>query len=152
LPFIAPITAVPIAVMRQGHDLEVHFGSGEGAAALFASPTNFLAIQVAFLLFGWVVLKRFRYVERFVTDPELSPGSYALVCPGVALAVMLQFFLNNGLVGVGLVTPFGPAWLAITLLPLLLQAVTIWLVLVLNAKHFGAERSRAAEGVARPAE
>jgi len=146
------VTVIAITVLRQGHGLEVHFGSGEEAAALFATLTNFLAVQVAFVLFGWVVLQRFRYIERFVTGPERSPGSYALVCPGVALAVMLQFFLNKGLVEVGLVDAFGPAWLAITALPLLLQAATIWLVLVLNAKHFGAARGRTAEGAARPAE
>jgi hypothetical protein len=115
------VTVIAIATIRQGHGLHAHFGGAQEPAALFAQLTQFLAIQVAFALFGWLVLRRLRYFQRFVTGPERSPGSNALVCPGVALAVMLQFFLNKGLVGVGLVEPFGWAWIAISLLPLVLQ-------------------------------
>ena len=137
------VTVIAIATMRQGHAMHAHFGSEADPAALFEMLTEFLAVQLAFAMFGWLVLRRQHYFARFVTGPELSPGSYALVCPGVALVVMLQFWLNKGLVGVGLVDPFGPAWIAVTAVALALQAATIWLMLTLNARHFHPERGRA---------
>jgi hypothetical protein len=62
---------------------------------------------------------------------------------------MVQFFLNKGLVGVGLVGRFDLAWMAVTAIAVALQAVTIWLVFRLNAKHFRPERG---EAVAAPAQ
>jgi hypothetical protein len=146
---VVPImTVIGIALMRQDHALHVHFGAGGGAAELFTRLTWFLALQLVFALWGLVVLRRFNYFGRFVTGAEASAGSYALVCPGVALAVMVQFFVNKGLVGVGLIDKFGVAFWAVTLVALAFQAVTIWLVVALNRKHF----ARAAETRVAPAE
>lgn len=138
------LTVTGIALMRQSHGMHVHFGSHDDPAGIFGLLTDFLSLQLAFALFGWVVLRRQRYFQRFVTGAELSPGSYALVCPGVALAVMLQFFINKGLVQVGLIDKFGTAYWLITALALALQAATIWLVFTLNAKHFGSRRAHEA--------
>jgi len=140
---VVPImTVVGIALMRQEHGLHAHFGADGAAADLFAQQTWWLALQVAFGLWGLVALRRFNYFGRFITGRELSAGSYALVCPGVALAVMVQFFLNKGLVGVGLVDKFSIAFWAVTLVALGLQALAIWLVIALNRKHFGRESAR----------
>lgn len=132
------VTVLTIALMRQDHGLHAHFGSHPDPGSMFAFLTRMLAIQIAFALFGWVVLGRTGYFGRFVIGPELSPGSYALVCPGVALAVMGHFFLNKGLVSVNLVEKFGLAYWIVTALVLLLQGATIWLVFRLNSKHFHA--------------
>jgi len=45
-------------------------------------------------------------VDRFINGRDASAGSYALVCPGVALAVMIHFWLNRGLVDAGLIDSF----------------------------------------------
>jgi hypothetical protein len=138
---VVPImTVIGIAVTRQGHGLHAHFGAHVAPAETLATMTTFLSVQLAALALGWVVLARFRYFARFVSGPELSAGAYALVCPGVALTVMLHFFVNKGLVGIGLIDKFGPAFWAVTALALLSQALTIRLVLQLNAKHFSARR------------
>ncbi len=140
---VVPImTVIGIALMRQDHALHAHFGVESGAGETLARLTWFLALQLVFALWGLVVLRRFNYFGRFVTGPESSPGSYALVCPGVALAVMMQFFINKGLVGVGLVDKFGAAFWLVTLVALALQALTIWLVISLNRKHFGRAPAR----------
>ena len=144
------VTVVTIALMRQSHGLHVHFGATGGPAGLFDMLTELLAVQIAFAAFGWVVLNRFGYFGRFVTGPERSAGSYALVCPGVALTVMLHFFLNKGLVGVGILEKFSAGYWAVAALALALQAATIWLVLTLNAKHFRPEPEAAPR--ATPAE
>ena len=81
------------------------------------------------------------YFARFISGPERSPASYALVCPGVALSVMLQFFVNKGLVGAGVIEKFSAVYWAATAPALMLQLATIALVLKLNAKHFGGEKT-----------
>jgi len=133
------VTVISIALMRQDHALHAHFGAGGTPADLFARLTWFLALQIVFALWGLVVLRRFAYFRRFVTGDERAAGAYALVCPGVALAVMMQFFTNKGLVAIGLVEKFGPVYWGVTALALVLQAATIWLVFTLNARHFGGQ-------------
>ncbi|MCI4662301.1 MAG: hypothetical protein MRY63_10845 [Neomegalonema sp.] len=147
---VVPIlTVIGIALMRQEHGLHAHFGSHGTAADTFSLLTNFLSLQVAFALFGWVVLSRTRYFARFVWGAESSAGSYALVCPAVALSVMMQFFVNKGLVAVGLIEKFGVAYWLLSALAVLLQLAAIILVLRLNAKHLRAGNSGP---LAQPAE
>ena len=119
----------------------MHFGSHGTPADTFTMLTTFLSLQLAFALFGYVVMRRQGYFGRFVTGSERSAGSYVLVCPGVATAVILQFFINKGLVGIGLIDKFGMAYWLLTVLPLAVQAATIWLVFTLNAKHFRLDRT-----------
>ena len=148
---VVPIlTVIGIALTRLGHGLHVHFCAHVGPAETFETLTTFLTVQLAFLGLGWVVLRRFGYFRRFVSGPEMSAGAYALVCPGVALTVMLHFFVNKGLVGVGMIDKFGVAYWAVTAVALLSQVLTIRLVFQLNAKHFSAARWEAA--AAQPAE
>jgi hypothetical protein len=79
----------------------VHFDVHGGAGETLMLLTRLLSVQVAFALFGLAVLARVGYLARFVTGAETSAGSYALVCPGVALSVMTHFWLNKGLVATG---------------------------------------------------
>ncbi len=134
------LTVIGIALMRQSHGMHEHFGSHGGAAETFSLLTDFLALQLIFGLFGWVILRRQRYFQTYVTGEDRSPGSYALVCQGVALAVITQFFVNKGLVAVGLIDKFGLAYWLLTSVALMLQVATIWLVFTLNAKHFGSHQ------------
>ncbi|NOG31170.1 hypothetical protein HLB35_04220 [Halomonas sp. TBZ9] len=130
------ITVLTIALVRQTHGIDHHLGEGAGGIATFSMLTNLLAVQVAFTLLGWVVLRRHRYFARFVTGPERSPGSYTLVCPGVALAVMLHFFINLALAKNGAIVPKGAVYWGLSLVAVTIQAATIWLVWTLNRKHF----------------
>jgi len=129
------LTVLGIALMRQGHGLHAHFGAESAPSDTFLMLMRLFAVQLAFGLFGWLVLSRQNYMSRFVFGSEASPGSYALVCPGVALVVMGQFLINKGLVGIGLIEKFDLAYWSLTGIALVLQLVTIWLVFTLNAKH-----------------
>ncbi len=129
------VTVLSIALMRQMHGMEAIL-TGNTVPHSFGLLTPLLMVQVAFGLLGWVVLKRYGYFRRFVTGSDRSPGSYTLVCPGVALAVMLHFFTNEGLVASGAIPAYGVLYWVFTGLSLLLQAATIWLVIRLNHKHF----------------
>lgn len=137
LVIVPLITVITIAWMRQNHGLHVHFDVHGGAGETFSMLTTLLMVQLAVLALGLTVLRRFGYISTFITGPEKSAGSYALVCPGVALSVMLHFWLNKGLVASGLVDKFSLAYLLISAVAIALQMAMIWLVLKLNAKHMG---------------
>ncbi|MGM0569435.1 MAG: TsoY family (seleno)protein [Pseudomonadota bacterium] len=135
---VVPIlTTLSITLLRQTHGLHGHFESGAGGVEAMTMLITFLSAQLVFGLLGWVVLSRYGYFGRFVTGTEKSAGAYALVCPGVALTVMVHFFINAGLVGFGALEQFSAGYWALTIIALVLQAVTIWLVLRINRLHFG---------------
>jgi hypothetical protein len=96
-----------------------------------------LAVQFVFLGLGMVVLRRQGYFKDFVFGPKTSPGSYALICPGVALSVMLQFFVNKGLVDAGIIDMYSVAFWIVTGIAIGFQMAMVWLLLRLNRQHFG---------------
>ncbi len=138
------VTVLGILSLRQSHGMDVHFATGHVAGETLAWLTRLLSVQVLFGIFGLFMLARLGYAARFLFGRENSPGAYALVCPGVGFAVMIHFWLNQGLVAAGLVEKFGPVFWAITAVALTAQAAMIWLVLHLNRRHFGAPRPAAA--------
>jgi len=149
LMIIVPIlTVLGIMFLRQDHGLHVSFDAHTQAADTLVFLTRILSVQVLFGLLGLLVLRRQGYFAEFVTGAKTSPGAYALVCPGVALSVMLQFWINKGLVANGLVAKFSTGYWAVTALALIAQFAMVGLVLYLNRRHFG----RPAQGVAVPAE
>lgn len=137
LMVIVPIvTVLGILFMRQNHGLHVAFDvhSTPGETLIFLS--RLLAIEVLFLALGLLVLKRQGYWRDFISGNKASAGSYALICPGVAFAVMMHFFVNKGLVGAGVIDKFGVAFWVLTAVAIAAQFSMIWLVLRLNRKHF----------------
>ncbi len=152
LMVIVPImTILGITFLRQSHGLHTTFEAHGNAGETLMALSRLLTIQVIFLMLGLLVLRRQGYFKEFVFGPKTSPGSYALVCPGVALSVMLQFWLNKGLVAAGVVDKFSVAFWSVSAVAVVFQVAMIALVLRLNKQHFG--RSSDNEGgVAVPAE
>lgn len=138
------ITVLGILMLRQNHGLGVHFGLHPEPGANLALLSKFLSVEILFLMFGALILVKQGYFGRFIFGRENSAGSYALVCPGVAVSVMTHFWLNNGLVASGLVDKFGAVYWAITALAVASQMTMVWLVFHLNRRHFGAPRATAA--------
>jgi hypothetical protein len=56
---------------------------------------------------------------------------------------MMQFLINKGLVAAGVVTKFGAVYWALSAVSVAALLATVVLVLMLNAKHFGAGRMAA---------
>jgi hypothetical protein len=145
---IVPLTTVlGILLLRQNHSLHSHFGVHGAPGDSLLMLTQFLSVEVAFLLFGWVMMRKHGYMSRFVWGNDASAGSYGLICPGVGIGVMMQFWINSGLVGAGLVAKFSVAYWALSGLAVLTQVAMIVLVIALNRKHFGTRQP-----VAVPAE
>ena len=145
LTIVVPLmTVLGILLMRQDHGLHTHFGVHGDAGETFRFLTRLLSVQVLFLLFGGYLLARLGYFARLVFGRDASVQSYALVCPGVALSVMMMFWINKGLVDAGLIAKFGAAYWALSGVAVTVQVATIALVLVLNRKHFGTPRDAGA--------
>lgn len=134
--FIPILTIISILSLRQNHGLDVHFAVTGSIADQLMMLSQFLSAQILFALLTGLVLVRLGYSARFIRGHESSPGSYALVCPGVALAVMLHFWLNKGLVGAGLVDKYSFMYWIVSLVAVGLQGATMRLVSRLNRKHF----------------
>ncbi len=141
LMVVVPIlTILGIMTMRQDHGLHTTFDAHGGVADTLILTTTILAIQAVFIALGLLVLRRQAYADDFLRGPGNSAGSYALVCPGVALSVMLHFWVNKGLVGAGLIAKFGIAYWAFSAVAIAAQVAMILLVLHLNRRHFGQPR------------
>jgi hypothetical protein len=128
------LTVLGIAFLRQNHGLHVHFDVHSSAGSTFMMLTTLIAAQALLLAAGWGALKKTNYLGRFVSGPESSPGSLALLCPVVAFSVMGHFLINKGLVATGLITKFGIAYWGATAIPLAFQVLAIWLFFKLLAK------------------
>lgn len=137
LMVIVPImTVLGILFLRQSHGLHMGFDAHTTAGETMVFLARLLTVQILFAMLGLLVLRRQGYFTDYVFGPGTSPGSYALVCPGVALSVMLHFFVNKGLVGAGVIEKFSTPYWAITALALIAQAAMIVLVFRLNRQHF----------------
>ena len=149
LMVVVPIlTILGIMTMRQEHGLHTTFDGHTAMAATLTLTTTILAIQAAFTGLGLLVLRRQKYADAYLRGDGNSPGAYALVCPGVALSVMTQFWINKGLVGAGLIAKFGLAYWMLTAVAIGFQVAMVLLVLHLNRRHFG----KPSEARAVPAE
>ncbi|MBC56793.1 MAG: hypothetical protein CL814_07645 [Confluentimicrobium sp.] len=146
---VVPImTVLGIMLLRQEHGLHVAFDAHAVAVETLVTLTRLMSVQVVFLMLGLLVLRRQEYFKQYVFGADNSPGAYALICPGVALSVMIQFWLNKGLVAAGLVAKFSAGYWLITAIAIAFQISMIWLVFHLNRRHFGQGRKT----VAVPAE
>jgi hypothetical protein len=134
--FIPLLTIIGILSLRQSHGLGEHVDLASGGADRLMMLSQFLSAQLLFALLTGAVLKRLGYAGKFIFGRETSVGSYALVCPGVALAVMTHFWLNRGMVDAGLIVKFSACYWVISALAVAIQLGTMELVHILNRKHF----------------
>lgn len=143
LMVVIPIlTVLGIAMVRLDHGLHAQFDVHSGTGNTFVMLSTILSVQLLFGMLGILVMRRQGYFAKFLTvGGQRSAGSYALVCPGVALNVMLHFFVNKGLVATGLLAKFGIAyWVAMSPV-IVLQVLTIVLVFHLQRLHFSQSRT-----------
>ncbi len=131
------VTTLGIMFLRQNHAMHTFYDVHITAGDTFMLMVKLFTIQLMFLGLGLMVLKRQGYFKDFVFGSKTSPGSYALVCPGVALSVMVQFLLNKGFVATGVIDKYSMIYWAVTAIAIALQFAMVALVLRLNKQHFG---------------
>ncbi len=132
------MTVLGIMMLRQNHGLHTLFDVHGAPAETMMLTAKLLGVQLAFLGLGLAVLKVQGYWNDFVIGEKTSVGSYALVCPFVALSVMGHFFINKGLVAADVITKFGTAYWAFTAVAIAMQLIAIAMVFRLNRQHFSA--------------
>lgn len=145
IPFI---TVVGIGFYRLNMTLAHNFGVEWKPGAIFAFLAFLFSIQIIFGLIGWAVMKRFGYFAHFVSGPQKSVGSFALICPGVALFVFANFLIHPGLVGIGVLEKFSVAYFILFVPLVALQLKTIQVYFRLNGKLLGDEAATPAGLVA----
>jgi hypothetical protein len=133
------LTVVGIGIYRLKMALAHAFGTTVHAAEVFSLLAIVVAVQMLFALIGWAVMRRVRYFDRWVAGNARSTGSYALVCPGVALTVSGFFLLNAGLVKLGLLEANSALHLGLHLPLIAVQFATIGLFMRLNRKLLAAD-------------
>ncbi|WP_323035085.1 TsoY family (seleno)protein [Pararhodobacter sp.] len=139
LMILMPVmTVLGIMLLRQNHGLGEHFQAHVSDGETFMLLAKLVSVQVLFGMFGVLILNRHNYAKRFIWGRETSVMSYALVCPGVGFAVLMQFFIHKGLVAVDLVDKFSAGYWALIAVTMVSQFAMVALVLVLNRRHFGA--------------
>jgi hypothetical protein len=147
LMIVIPIlTVLGILTLRQQHGLHIHFGVDTAPGETLAFLGMLLSVQVLFGLLGLLVLRRQGYVGKYLGAGQKSPGSYALICPGVALSVMLHFFTNKGLVAAGVIGRFGVAYWVSSGLAVAFMLATIGLLSVAQPAAFRHPRTGRAAG------
>lgn len=144
LMIVIPLmTILGITFLRQDHGLHTTFAVHGSAGETMVFLSRLVAVQFIFLGLGLVVLFRQGYFRDYVFGNGTSPGSYALVCPGVALSVMLQFFVNKGLVQAGAVDKYSLVYWGVMALAIGFQFAMVALVFRLNRQHFGRPQAAA---------
>ncbi|SDU25963.1 hypothetical protein [Stappia sp. ES.058] len=132
------VTVLGIALYRLNMGLAHTFGAEWHPGSAFFFLATLFAVQILFGVIGYAVMRRFGYFDRYVSGDERSPGSFALICPGVALWVFGNFVINAGLVRLGVVERFSPVWFLLYLPLALLLVQTIRIYFRLNARLLGA--------------
>lgn len=128
------LTVIGIAIYRLKMALAHNFGGAVTAGEIFSFLAVLVSAQILFGLIGWAVMKRVGYFERWVSGPERSPGSFALICPGVALFVSANFLINAGMLKLGLFETLSATHLALYVPLIALQLITIKVFFQLSAK------------------
>lgn len=144
---IIPIlTLIGITLIRLSHGLHHHFELHTTPAFNFVLTSSFVALQLLFGGLGYAVMKQVRYYATYVSGTGRSAGSYALICPGVALFVFGMFLLHPGLVKTGVIDQFSlPYWGLIVLLAYI-QITTIFTMWKLDRKLLSPNRATSATG------
>ena len=150
------LTLLGIAALRVSHGLAHGFDQPISQAWMFVMLSSLLSLQLMFGLLGYTVMKRIGYFRDYLHGDQRHPGSYALICPGVALFVFGMFFVHVGLVKNGLIAPFSIAHFVAIVPLVLLQVKTLSTLFRLNgrllrkpAETLTAEPLQVAEGAQR---
>lgn len=133
--FIPISTLIGITGVRLISGFYHNFLKSSIAPAIFFAILSFLiGVQIYFWLIGFVVMKRNNYFNDYVYGKLKSPGSYSLICPGVAFFVLGMFFIFYGLVKTGVVEIFSPMYFFFVAILFFVQFKTIHILFVLNRK------------------
>lgn len=135
------ITLAGITVFRLSMGMHHNFGTSNEPIQNLAMFSVFGGAQILFGILGYRVMKKLGYFKDYIHGESKSIASYALICPGVAAAVMAFFFIHIGLISSGLIEKYSIAHMVLLVPVVLLQAKTIATLFRLNAKLLNREQA-----------
>ncbi len=134
------LTLLGIAAVRISFGLHHGFHEPVSPSWLFVLTSTIFSLELMVGLIGYTVMKRLGYFRDYLHGEKFHPTSFALICPGVALFVFTMFFIHLGLIRVGVLEKFSPAYF-VALAPLVyLQAKTVLTLLKLNGRLLKGEK------------
>jgi hypothetical protein len=104
---------------------------------LFVFTSVLLSLEIVVGLLGYRVMKHLGYFDDYLHGDKRDAGSFALVCPGVALFVFGFFFITFGLLKNGLVAHLSPAYFLILAPFVWIQMKTLVVFMKLNCQLLG---------------
>ncbi|EFO78933.1 hypothetical protein OSCT_3228 [Oscillochloris trichoides DG-6] len=131
---IPVLTLFGIAIIRINHGLHSAFEAHTEPYQNFIFTSIILGLQIFIGVFGYSVMNRVNYLRTYLWGEGRSPGSYALICPAVALFVFGMFFIHNGLVQNGLIEKYSLVHYASILPFAIVQVIGIVAMFRLDAK------------------
>ncbi|ADI00125.1 TsoY family (seleno)protein [Salisediminibacterium selenitireducens] len=143
------LTLVGITFVRLASGVSHNLlGTNPNDIMMFLVIGALVTVQTFVGLLGYSVLTRNGYFSEFTNGKNKSPGSYGLICPGVAYFVLGMFFIQWGLVNPGIVDKFSLTYFVIMTPFVLVQIKTIQVLGKLNVKHFPFESLKTAKSSA----
>lgn len=132
---IIPIlTLLGISLVRQRHGLDHTLHAEISTMSNLTLVTIITSVQLVFGYLGYRVMRMNNYFKDFIKGAKKSVGSYALICPGVALTVFGFFFVHKGFVLTGIVDKFSIVYFAMLLPVFYVQFLTVRTLFRLNRK------------------
>jgi hypothetical protein len=113
---------------------------------LFVFTSVILSLEILIGILGYKVMRQLGYFEEYLRGDKRDAGSFALVCPGVAMFVFGLFFITFGLLKNDLVTLMSPAYFLILAPFIWVQIKTVSVFLKLNCQVMGYGLCRTAVG------
>eukprot|EP01028_Stygiella_incarcerata_P009917 TRINITY_DN4901_c0_g1_i1.p2 TRINITY_DN4901_c0_g1~~TRINITY_DN4901_c0_g1_i1.p2 ORF type:complete len:484 (-),score=124.31 TRINITY_DN4901_c0_g1_i1:1978-3429(-) len=132
---VIPImTLLGITYVRNIHGAHHWFTMPTDYGSRFMNMTMILSVQIAFGLIGLFAMRRHNYFSEFIAGKGLIAGSYALVCPGVAMVVFYMFWLHKGLVETLIVEKYSDKYWLLMTPAFIIHILTVVLIFRLDSK------------------
>lgn len=128
------LTLFGITAIRLTMGLHHGFDEPVSHPGLFVLTSAIFSLQILFGLIGYTLMKQLGYFRDYVKGEKTDPGTYALVCPGVAFFVFGMFWIVFGLIHNGLVERFSPIFFLLMLPLVWVQLKSLATLLRLNRK------------------
>ncbi|ODC01304.1 hypothetical protein A3197_02145 [Candidatus Thiodiazotropha endoloripes] len=131
------VTLIGISGVRIIMGLHHGFAEPLSKPGLFVFTSVILSIQILAGVLGYKVMKKVGYFQDYLQGEKRDAGSFALICPGVAMFVFGFFFIVFGLMKNDLIAPYSIAYFVILAPFILIQIKTIVVYLKLNCQVLG---------------
>ncbi len=128
------LTLLGITMIRLSFGLDHGFDQPISRPNLFILTSIILSLQIVFGILGYSVMRKLGYFQDYIHGDKKHVGSYALVCPGVALFVFGMFFITFGLVKNDVIEKFSLAYFMLLAPFVIVQIKTVLTLVKLNRR------------------